>query len=228
MTNPSPRNSTAVTLLLLLFLLAPSVLRAQQPAPSDAAETQLALRRLGVVGSVLYVGAHPDDENTALLAYLARGRGVRTAYLSLTRGDGGQNLIGTEKGELLGLVRTQELLAARRVDGAEQFFTRAIDFGFTKTPEEAIEKWGRERIVSDMVWTIRHYRPDVVILRFTGTPRDGHGQHQASAILGREAFAAAADKSRFPEQNIEPWKARRLLHNTLNFGRAQDNPPPAG
>jgi hypothetical protein len=119
---------------------------------------------------------------------------------------------------LLGVIRTQELLAARRIDGAEQFFTRAIDFGFTKTPEETLAKWGRDRILSDMVWTIRHYRPDVVILRFSGTPRDGHGQHQASAILGKEAYSAAADKSRYPEQNIEPWKAKRLLSNT--FGAA--------
>ena len=105
-----------------------------------------------------------------------------------TRGEGGQNLIGPEQGDLMGVIRTQELLAARRIDGAEQFFTRAIDFGFTKTPEETLAKWGHERILSDMVWTIRHYRPDVIILRFSGTPRDGHGQHQASAILGREAY----------------------------------------
>ncbi len=134
------------------------------------------------------IAAHPDDENTALLAYLARGRKVRTGYLSLTRGEGGQNLIGAEQGDALGIIRTQELLAARRIDGAEQFFTRAIDFGFTKTPEETFEKWGREKILSDVVWVIRRFRPDVIILRFSGTPRDGHGQHQASAILGREAF----------------------------------------
>src|SRR5439155_12006947 len=145
----------------------------------------------------------------------------RTAYLSATRGEGGQNLIGPEQGDLLGVIRTQELLAARRIDGAEQFFARAVDFGFSKTPEETIEKWGRDRILSDMVWTIRHYRPDVVILRFSGTPADGHGQHQASAILGREAYVAAGDKSRFPEQNIEPWKAKRLLSNTFNAPQGQ-------
>src|SRR5438105_1500782 len=224
MTNSSPRTSTAVTLLLLLFLLAPTILRAQQPAPSDAAETEVALRRLGVVGSVPYVGAHPDDENTALLAYLARERGVRTAYLSLTRGDGGQNLLGTEKGELLGLIRTHELLAARRIDGAEQFFTRAIDFGFSKTAAETLDKWGREKTLSDIVWVIRRFRPDTIILRFSGTPRDGHGQHQASAILGKEAFSAAADKNRFPEQLkwVEPWQAKRLMWNVFSFNREQE------
>jgi LmbE family N-acetylglucosaminyl deacetylase len=219
MMNSSPRTSTAVTLLLLLFLLAPSALRAQQPAPSDAAETEVALRRLGVVGSVLYVGAHPDDENTALLAYLARGRGVRTAYLSLTRGDGGQNLLGTEKGELLGLVRTQELLAARRVDGAEQFFTRAIDFGFSKSPDEALRIWGHDAVLSDVVWVIRRFRPDVIITRFPTTGEGGHGHHTASAILAGEAFDAAGDPSRFPEQlkYVEVWKPKRMLWNSFNF-----------
>src|SRR5205085_3754640 len=193
--------------------------RAQQPAPSDAAETELALRRLGVTGSVLYVGAHPDDENTALLAYLARERGVRTAYLSLTRGDGGQNLLGTEKGELLGLVRTQELLAARRIDGAEQFFTRAIDFGFSKSPEEALRIWGHDEVLSDVVWVIRRFRPDVIITRFPTTGEGGHGHHTASAILAVEAFDAAGDPARFPEQlkYVEVWKPKRLLWNSFNF-----------
>jgi LmbE family N-acetylglucosaminyl deacetylase len=219
MTKSSLRTSTAVTLLLLLFLLAPALSRAQQPAPSDAAETELALRRLGVVGSVLYVGAHPDDENTALLAYLARGRGVRTAYLSLTRGDGGQNLLGTEKGELLGLVRTQELLAARRIDGAEQFFTRAIDFGFSKSPDEALRIWGHDEVLSDVVWVIRRFRPDVIITRFPTTGEGGHGHHTASAILAGEAFDAAGDPARFPEQlkYVEVWKPKRLLWNSFNF-----------
>src|SRR6266436_6626567 len=191
---------------------------------SGAAEITLQLEKLNVLGSVLMIAAHPDDENTALLAYFARGRKARTAYLSATRGEGGQNLIGPEQGDLLGVIRTQELLAARRVDGAEQFFTRAIDFGFSKTPEETIAKWGHDRILSDMVFTIRHYRPDVIILQFSGTPRDGHGHHQASAILGKEAFFAAADKNRFPEQQIEPWKAKRLLFNALPFGGGQEGP----
>src|SRR6185295_18840767 len=195
---------------VFLLLLAPAQ---GQRDLSGAAQIATQLERLNVLGSVLMIAAHPDDENTALLAYLARGRKVRTAYLSATRGEGGQNLIGSEQGDLLGVIRTQELLSARRIDGAEQFFTRAVDFGFTKTADETLAKWGRERILSDMVWTIRHYRPDVIILQFSGTPRDGHGQHQSSAILGKEAYAAAADKSRFPEQNIEPWKAKRIFSN---------------
>ncbi len=209
------RTVTACLLAAVLFLFVFVPAQGQKDL-SGAAEIALQLEKLNVLGSVLMIAAHPDDENTALLAYFARGRKLRTAYLSATRGEGGQNLIGSEQGDYLGVIRTQELLAARRIDGAEQFFTRAIDFGFTKTAEETLEKWGRERILSDMVWTIRHYRPDVVILRFSGTPRDGHGQHQVSAIIGREAYLAAADKNRFPEQNIEPWKATRLLQNTQN------------
>ena len=149
---------------------------------------------------MLHIAAHPDDERTAVLAYFARGRYMRTAYLSLTRGEGGQNLIGSEQGDKMGLIRTHELLDARRVDGAEQFFTRAIDFGFSKTASETLEKWGRDRILGDVVWVIRNYRPDVIILGFSGTPRDGHGHHQTSAILGKEAFDAAADPAKFPEQ----------------------------
>src|SRR5437764_2607150 len=214
-----PARATTIILPVLLLLIASPALRAQQPAPSDAAETELALRRLGVTGSVLYVGAHPDDENTALLAYLARERGVRTAYLSLTRGDGGQNLLGTEKGELLGLVRTQELLAARRIDGAEQFFTRAIDFGFSKSPEEALRIWGHDEVISDVVWVIRRFRPDVIIMRFPTTGEGGHGHHTASAILAVEAFDAAADPARFPEQlkYVEVWKPKRLVWNSFSF-----------
>jgi LmbE family N-acetylglucosaminyl deacetylase len=176
------------------------------------------------MGSALMIAAHPDDENTALLAYLARGRKVRTGYLSLTRGEGGQNLIGPEQGDALGVIRTQELLAARRIDGAEQFFTRAIDFGFTKTAQETFDKWGHDKILSDVVWVIRRFRPDVIILRFTGTARDGHGQHQVSALLGKEAFSAAADPHRFPEQLqwVEPWQAKRIMWNTFAFTRQQE------
>ena len=167
------------------------------------------------------IAAHPDDENTALLAYFARGAHLRTGYLSLTRGEGGQNLIGTEQGALLGLLRTEELLAARSMDGAEQFFTRAIDYGYSKTPEEAFKLWGRDRILGDVVWVIRRFQPDVIVLRFSGTPSDGHGHHQASAILGREAFRAAADPSKFPEQLkfVKPWQAKRIYWNEFNFGR---------
>lgn len=188
------------------------------PAPAQrniagAVRTRLALEKLNVLGNVLMIGAHPDDENTGLLAYLARGRHARAAYLAATRGEGGQNLIGSEQGDLLGLIRTQELLAARRIDGAEQFFTRAIDFGFSKSAEEALAKWDRETVLGDIVWNIRRFRPDVIVIQHTGTPADGHGHHQAVGILGREAFVAAADRSRFPGQLrwVEPWQAKRLV-----------------
>jgi LmbE family N-acetylglucosaminyl deacetylase len=212
--------------LTVLLLLAPCPTARAQRELSGAAEITLQLGKLNVLGSVLMIAAHPDDENTALLTYFARGRKARTAYLSATRGEGGQNLLGPEQGDLLGVIRTQELLAARRIDGAQQFFTRAVDFGFTKTVDETLSKWGRDRILSDMVWTIRHYRPDVIILQFSGTSRDGHGQHQASAILGKEAYFAAADRSRFPEQQMEPWKAKRLLHNVRLFSRGREQTPP--
>lgn len=216
MTRLTPRFTTAALLLLLILPVA----RAQAPRQLDSAETQAALRRLAVAGSVLYVGAHPDDENTSLLAYLARGRGARTAYLSLTRGDGGQNILGSEKGELLGVVRTQELLAARRIDGAEQFFTRAIDFGFTRSPEETFRFWEHDAVLADVVWVVRRFRPDVVVARFPTTGEGGHGQHTASAILASEAFDAAGDPARFPEQlknGVKPWKPKRLVWNVFNF-----------
>jgi len=228
------RDRPALRLLpLLLTLLAalapPPGAGAQAPRVAGAAETALALKRLSVTGSALYVGAHPDDENTAMLAYLAGERGVRTAYLSITRGDGGQNIIGPEKGEALGLIRTQELLAARRVDGAEQFFTRAVDFGYTKSAEEALRLWGRDEVLADVVWVVRRFRPDVIITRFPTTGEGGHGQHTASALLAREAFEAAADPSRFPEQlrHVEPWRARRLLWNVFRF-RPGDRLPEGG
>ena len=179
------------------------------------------------MGSVLYVAAHPDDENTRLLAYLAQEKHYRTGYLSLTRGDGGQNLIGNEQGELLGLIRTQELLAARRVDGAEQFFSRANDFGFSKGPEETLRIWDKEKVLSDVVWVIRKFRPDVIICRFPTTGEGGHGHHTSSAILAQEAFAAAADPNRFPEQlkYVQVWQAKRLLWNTFNFGSTNTTAP---
>jgi LmbE family N-acetylglucosaminyl deacetylase len=214
------------TLLLftaILFCLCARKASAQREL-AGSAEIYQSLRRLNTVGSVLMIAAHPDDENTNLLAYFARGRNLRTAYLSLTRGEGGQNLIGPEQGGLMGLIRTQELLMARRVDGAEQFFSRAIDFGFSKTAEETLAKWGREHVLADVVWVIRNYRPDIIILRFSGTPRDGHGHHQSSAILGKEAFAAAADPQRFPEQLkwVKPWQAKRVLFNTFAFTPEQE------
>src|SRR6185437_13670866 len=206
---------------LALLPLFASVLVASGPnvTHSDAISVKQSLDRLAVTGSVLMIAAHPDDENTALISYLARGRNVRTAYLSLTRGEGGQNVIGPEIGPELGLIRTEELLQSRRVDGAQQFFSRAVDFGFSKSAKEALDKWGHDAVLGDTVWIIRKFRPDVVILQFTGTPKDGHGQHQASSLLGREAFAAAADPSRYPEQLrfVRPWRAKRLMMNRRGF-----------
>lgn len=194
---------------------------AQAPRSYTSSEILLQVKKLNVLGSVLYIAAHPDDENTRLLAYLANEKLYRTGYLSLTRGDGGQNLIGDEQGVDLGLIRTQELLAARRIDGAEQFFSRAFDFGFSKSPEEALRFWGHDKILSDVVWVIRKFRPDVIITRFPTTGEGGHGHHTASAILAEEAFDAAADPARFPEQlkqGVSVWQAKRLLWNTFSFG----------
>jgi LmbE family N-acetylglucosaminyl deacetylase len=176
-----------------------------------------------VTGSVLYIAAHPDDENTAMLAWLARERKVRTAYLSLTRGDGGQNLIGTELGPELGVIRTQELLAARRTDGAEQFFTRAVDFGFSKSPEETFAIWGRDSILADVVRVIRRVRPDVIVTRFPTDGGGGHGHHTASALLAEEAFRVAADSTRFPDCG-PVWQAKRIVWNAfLPDGRTVDS-----
>ena len=203
-------------LAAVLALSCAAAATAQTPPVTDAAERRIAVEKLAVVGSALYLAAHPDDENGALLAYLAKGRKVRAAYLSLTRGDGGQNLIGTEQGELLGVLRTEELLDARRVDGAEQFFTRAIDFGYSKTPGETLRIWGHDAVLADVVWVIRSFRPDVIITRFPTNGDGGHGHHTASAILAAEAFTAAADPARFPEQLafVRPWQAKRLVWNS--------------
>jgi LmbE family N-acetylglucosaminyl deacetylase len=212
--------SLAAALVLCLAPWAPA--QVVRPVTGLGALEQR-IEKLRVVGSLLMIAAHPDDENNRSLAYYAQGRKLRTGYLSLTRGEGGQNLLGSEKGALLGVIRTQELLMARRVDGAEQYFSRAIDFGFSKSPEESTSKWGREETLSDIVWVIRKFRPDVIVLSFSGTPRDGHGHHQASAILAKEAFHVAADAKRFPEQldAVQPWQAKRVVWNTF-FGRAQD------
>ena len=190
----------------------------------NAVELQQAIKKISVLGSVLYVAAHPDDENTALLAYLAQGKLYRTAYLSVTRGEGGQNLIGSEQGAELGIIRTQELLAARRIDGAEQFFTRAIDFGYSKSSEEAIRLWNKDSVVKDMVWVIRNFRPDIIITRFSPT-LGGHGQHLASAILAEEAFRAAGDSTKYSDQlrYVKPWKPKRLLFNHFRFGNENSN-----
>ncbi len=199
--------------------MAGAIAQPQASRPSSAILHDI--KKLNVLGSVLYIAAHPDDENTRLLAYLANGRQYRTAYLSLTRGDGGQNLIGDEQGIELGLIRTNELMAARRVDGAEQFFSRAYDFGFSKSSEETFRKWDHEKVLSDVVWIIRKYQPDVIVARFPEDSRAGHGHHAASGILAREAFDAAADPNRFPDHfkyGVKPWQAKRMLWNTFNFG----------
>jgi len=205
-------------LSLLLFL--PLFVAGQTSIQLNSSEIKLGLKKLNTLGSALYIAAHPDDENTRLLAFLAKEKKFRTGYLSLTRGDGGQNLIGNEQSELLGLIRTQELLAARRTDGAEQFFSRAIDFGFSKNSDETFRIWDKEQILADAVWVIRKFKPDVIITRFPEDERAGHGQHAASAIIAREAFIAAADPKRFPEQlkYADVWQARRIVWNTYNFG----------
>jgi len=171
--------------LVIIFLFFSKNILAQTAAKSDLATIRQSLNKLQVLGSVLYVAAHPDDENTRLLAYLAQEKHYRTGYLALTRGDGGQNLIGDEQGELLGLIRTQELMAARRVDGAEQFFTRANDFGFSKGPQETLKIWDKDRVLSDVVWVIRKFRPDVIICRFPTTlPYHRRGRTRAPYGVG--------------------------------------------
>ena len=208
--------------LLLLFLGFFKIGFAQQiPAPPTSSEILLQLKKLKVLGSVLYVAAHPDDENNALLPYLAKEKLYRTAYLSLTRGDGGQNLIGDEQGIELGMIRTQELLAARQVDGAEQYFSTAYEFGFSKSFQEALKIWDSTKVLADIVWVIRKYQPDVIINRFPPDKRAGHGHHAASAVLSIVAFKAAADPKQFPEQfkyGVKPWQAKRLLMNGFSFG----------
>ena len=196
-------------------------LPAQAPPTYNSSEVLLRIQKLKVLGSVLYIAAHPDDENTRLLGWLSNAKLVRTGYLSITRGDGGQNLIGDEQGIELGLIRTQELLAARRLDGAEQFFTRAFDFGYSKSTDEALKFWVKDQVLSDVVWVIRKFQPDVIITRFPPDNRAGHGQHSASTVLANEAFKVAADPKAFPEQfkyGVKPWQAKRIFWNSYNFG----------
>jgi LmbE family N-acetylglucosaminyl deacetylase len=185
------------TIALVLSISAPRLLSAQERGATALGE---AVAGLDVTTRVLLVGAHPDDEDTQLLTWLARGRQVETAYLSLTRGDGGQNLIGNELGPVLGMIRTEELLAARRLDGGRQFFTRAYDFGFSKTADETYTHWPKDSILKDVVTVVRAFKPHIIVAVFSGTPRDGHGHHQVSGILAREAFDAAADTIRFPSR----------------------------
>jgi LmbE family N-acetylglucosaminyl deacetylase len=204
--------------LSLLPVPGATPLAAQLRAPqASTADLGLLLRQLDGEKRVLMIAAHPDDEDTSLLATLARGHGVRAAYLSLSRGEGGQNLIGPELEEGLGIVRTGELLSARTLDGAEQYFTRAFDFGYSRSQEETFRHWPPEELLRDVVWVVRTFRPHVIISIFTGTARDGHGQHQAAGTMSRQAFEAAGDPARFPEQlrnGVEPWAPKKLYLST--------------
>src|SRR5437899_7095177 len=197
------------------------------PQQMYGGEIQLALEKLNVLGRVLYIAAHPDDENTNLMAFWANGSLYDSAYLSVTRGDGGQNLLGPELGERLGVIRTEELLDARRIDHAQQFFTRATDFGFSKTADETMRFWDHDKILADIVWIVRNFRPDVMVTRFSPEDQKTHGHHTASAILAQEAFSAAADPNRFPEQLafVKPWQATRLVWNTSPFFFSNRNLP---
>ena len=216
------RATGSPALLLAALVCACSAPASGQQLPgSGIVDAALRLRQLDGVKRVLMIGAHPDDEDSALLAAFARGYGVETAYLSLTRGDGGQNLIGPELSEGLGIVRTGELVAARAIDGGRQFFTRALDYGFSKSADEALSHWPREELLHDMVWVIRTFRPQVIVSVFSGTPADRHGHHQVAGLLAPEAYAAAADPRRFPEQLtlVRPWQSTKL------FRRARQDPP---
>ena len=227
-------------LLLLGALFTVAALRAlpgDRPGPTSAGqptETALSpegiqadLRSFGTTGTVLHIGAHPDDENTQLITYLSLGRGYRAAYLSLTRGDGGQNELGRDFDAKLGVARTQELLAARRFDHGRQFFTRAVDFGFSKTPEETLRFWDRDAVLGDVVRIIRQYRPDVIVTRFPIPPGSGgHGHHTASAILAVAAFKLAGDPQAYPEQlaqGLSVWQPKRVVWNSFSFGGAGPN-----
>jgi LmbE family N-acetylglucosaminyl deacetylase len=217
-----------IQFLTCVVLFSPIVLLSQPQKTYSASEIKLALKKLNVLGSVLYIAAHPDDENTQFLTFCSYEKLCRTGYLSLTRGGGGQNLIGNEQAELLGVIRTEELLQARKFDGANQFFSRAVDFGYTKSPEESFEKWNKEKILSDVVWVIRKFKPDVIVTRFPVTGEGRHGQHTASAILALEAFQSAGDTSIYPEQleYVDVWSPKRIYWNgwTRAFNSLKINP----
>lgn len=223
----SLRRIAPTVCLLVLALLAGQIHLPAQKNFAGSAEIRFALEKLQVTGSALMIAAHPDDENTAVIAYFARGRKMHMGYLSLNRGEGGQNLLGAEQGALIGLIRTQELLRAREIDGGVQFFTRVVDFGYSKVASETLGKWGKENALRDVVWVIRKFQPDVIINRFSGTPMDGHGHHQSSALLSKEAFHAAADPQRFPEQLqfVKPWQAKRLFWNTFTWRNVEEQVP---
>ncbi|MFD1605005.1 PIG-L family deacetylase [Flavobacterium artemisiae] len=202
--------------ILLLFLISVSVSFAQQPQKLNSVEIYNQIKKLNFLGSVLYLAAHPDDENTRLISYLANDMNARTGYLSLTRGDGGQNLIGPQLRELLGVIRTQELIEARKIDGGEQFFSRANDFGFSKNPDETLEIWDKDKVLADVVWTIRNFQPDIIINRFDHrSPGTTHGHHTSSAMLSVESFKLTNDPKVYPEQlkYVKPWQVKRQFFN---------------
>ncbi|WP_339751625.1 PIG-L family deacetylase [Algoriphagus aquimarinus] len=213
MTKPVLLRSLAALYFSLISLICFS-----QTIPSSEIYHQLL--QLKETKRVLYIAAHPDDENTRLIAALGNGEHVQVAYLSLTRGDGGQNLLGKELGIELGQIRTQELLRARETDGGRQFFTRAMDFGYSKNPDETLQNWDKQKVLSDVVWVVRNFRPDIIITRFNTIPGGNHGHHTTSAILAEEAFELAADANAFPEQlkHVETWQPRRIFWNSYNFG----------
>ncbi|MBK7109201.1 MAG: PIG-L family deacetylase [Bacteroidetes bacterium] len=208
-------NNKFISTVFFLVIIFSGVARAQN-IDWNAARILLELEKLNTTGNVLYMAAHPDDENTKLITYFANEKKSRTAYLSLTRGDGGQNLVGVELGAYLGLLRTEELMEARKTDGGEQFFTTAVDFGYSKTAKETFSIWDHDRLLEEAVWVIRNFQPDIIITRFPPDERAGHGQHTVSAIIAQEAFDAAADPTMFPEQlaYVTPWKTQRIFWNT--------------
>src|SRR5690606_24347630 len=208
------RKHIIVSIFLAFYVLG---LNAQEPQKPSTADIYLSFQKLNFLGSVLYVAAHPDDENTRLISYMSNGEKARTAYLSMTRGDGGQNLIGPEIRELLGIIRTQELLAARRIDGGEQFFTRSCDFGILKEPDLTLTIWNKDKVPSDVVLAIRRFKPDVIINRFEHrTPGTTHGNHTNSTMLSMETIDLANKKNAYPDQlkQVSVWQPKRIFYNT--------------
>ena len=205
--------------LLLFVSLYSFFIGAQQIPEWNVAKIQHEIQSLDELPRVMYLAAHPDDENTRMISWLSNVEGVQTSYLSLTRGDGGQNLVGPEKGAELGIIRSQELLGARSVDGGEQYFTRAIDFGYSKRADEVLEFWNEEEVLSDVVRAIRMFKPHVIITRFPPTSRAGHGMHTASAMLAESAFEISGDSIAFPDQliDLDPWQVERLYFNTSTW-----------
>src|SRR5215208_1364009 len=211
------RRACRAAMTVALALAAPLALPGQGIARLDEA-----ISGLSVPMRVLVIAAHPDDEDTQLITWLARGRHVETAYLSLTRGDGGQNLIGNGLGEALGVIRTEELLAARRVDGGRQYFSRAYDFGFSKTADETFQHWPRDSVLGDVITVVRAFRPHVIVAIFSGTPDDGHGHHQVSGILAREAYDVSADTVRFPVAKYGAAWAVPKFYRSTSYRNHQD------